>query len=441
MGVLTPTLVDTSAPAPAAAQGVEQTAQPLTPAVQSSASSARASQTAPEAGYAYFNDFADPADVHRVDHFVQYRDPFVVNHTTGVSDHDAADGVNCTAPEQTRTQSRERPEDHVYLCHPGGDPAAGHIMSYSMDTAGYGWVGGLPDQVFEGASEVSVDINTTSAGSRNFVEIKVMPAASVFANAMPCAPDLPCSDGWDYDANGGVAGFTASQEGTGLGIATPDEPDGYRFDEFNTFVDANGDLHHRSCDHNTSGYCFDAATHTSNTDIRDRYRHVLRDNGDGTLSFGVDEGDRMRWVTAPGAFPAGEVRMVVAFHNYTGTKDGNGPGFDNNTSPSAGGFTWHWDNLAVTADVATPSEQFYGGHSAERVVTPDGCVAFAQGHRFAAHDSDVGPEFRCVDNVVTPSPDEPEPEPEPPAAEPNPDPIGAPHPGCLVVGLGRFVRG
>jgi|GEM_PF-3109681 len=342
----------------------------------------------------YFNDFSGANDRNRVDHFVQYRDPWVVNHQTGSSDH-AADGpINCSAPEQTREQTRDNPHGHIYQCFPGGNSGAGHMMAYAMDTSGYGFVGSLPDQVFEDVNEISVDINTTSAGHRNFVEIKVIPANQTFVNAMPCGPDLPCNDGWDYDDVNGVGASTFSASGTGLMINTPSRPDGYIFDYYNKNRDSNGDTNYRSCELNNS-YCFEAAVHENNTGIRARFNHVFKDNGDGTLSFGIDDGNNMHWVTAPGAFPDGPVRVVVAFHNYTGTKDGDGPGYDNNVSPTTGGFTWHWDNLAVTAGSATPSATFFGGHTADRIVTPDGCIAFSQGQRTLTNNTDIAPRLIC----------------------------------------------
>ncbi|MEM7142205.1 MAG: S-layer homology domain-containing protein, partial [Actinomycetota bacterium] len=175
----------------------------------------------------YTNDFSTAADGDRIDQFVAYRDPFVVNHTTGSSDHASTGGVDCGPPEETRPQTRDTPVAHVYQCLPGGDAAKGHQMAYAMDASGYGFVGALPDQVFRDIEEISVAINATSAGSRNFVEIKVLPADEVYANAMPCIPDLPCNDGWDYDDIGGVGAGTMSQDGTGLTIATADQPDGY----------------------------------------------------------------------------------------------------------------------------------------------------------------------------------------------------------------------
>lgn len=347
----------------------------------------------------YANDFSTKADGNRIDQFVAYRDPFVVNHTVGSSDHAPTGDINCSPPEQTRKQTRNNPAAHVYQCLPGGDTALGHQMAYAMDSSGYGFTGALPDQVFEGLREVSVDINTTTAGSRNFVEIKVIPAEQVYVNAMPCIPDLPCNDGWDYDDINAVGAGTNSQEGTGLTIATPMQPDGFTFDHYNTELLANGDNRYARC--NTSDYCFHAATHETNTGIRERFTHVFRDNGNGTLSFGIEQTDNtFTWVDAPGAFPQGSVRVVVAFHNYTGTKDGSGPGYGGNVSPSTGGITWHWDNLSIYADTATPSVEFFGGNNANRVVTPDGCIAFAQGQRTLLSNTDVAPRFHCEGDVA-----------------------------------------
>ncbi len=123
---------------------------------------------------------------------------------------------------------------------------------------------------------------------------------------------------------------------------------------------------------------------------------MFQDNGDGSLSFGIEQEDgSFAWVDARGAFPQGPVRVVIAFHNYTGTKDGSGPGFNGNQSPSTGGFTWHWDDLAVHAQSATPSETYFGGNTADLIVTPAGCVAFAQGQRSLTGSTDVAPLFLC----------------------------------------------
>ncbi|MEM8705419.1 MAG: S-layer homology domain-containing protein [Actinomycetota bacterium] len=354
----------------------------------------------PETPPVYSNDFSSASDRNRIDHFVTYRDPWVVFNETGSSDHGSAGGVNCTAPEQTRPQTRDNPYDHLYLCHPGGDASLGHEMAFTMDTSGYGFAGGMPDQVFTNVREVAVDINTTSAGIRNFVEIKVLPAGDFHIDSLPCGPDIPCNDFWDYGRIGGVGASTDSLRGTGLAIHTPEKENGYYFNEWSTFSMANGATGYDRCP--SSGYCHFASVHDANPDIRARYKHIFRDNGDGTLSFGIQEANgSFHWVTAPGSFPSGKVRVVIAFHTYTGTKDGNGPGFDNNNSPSTGGFTWHWDNVEVFAESTQSSFSYFGGHDAEHMVVPDYCIAFTQGTRDIPNGTDIDPTFVCEDQTLS----------------------------------------
>lgn len=177
-------------------------------------------------------------------------------------------------------------------------------------------------------------------------------------------------------------------------IATPEKPDGYQFEFYDSFKRANGDTQYNRCE--STGFCFHVWTHEDNVDIRERYQHIFRDNGDGTLAFGIEAADgKFDWVEAPGSFPAGPVRVVVAFHNYTGTKDGDGPGANGNVSPSQGGFTWHWDELSVKADSATSSVDYFGGYSADRIVTPTNCIAFSQGQRQTPSNTDVAPRMHC----------------------------------------------
>ena len=350
----------------------------------------------PPAGVAYFNGLQSANDWNRLDHFVAYRDPFVVNTTTGSSDHaPVGDGVDCTASGQTRDQNRSEPHNHVYMCLPGGNPAEGHGLAFTLDTSGYGFAGTLPDQVFEGVTEVAVDINATTTGFRNFVEIKVIPASQTFTNGMPCGPDIPCNDGWDYHDIGAVGITTAHADGVGFAINTPDAPDGHQFHLYDPIQHSNGDIEFRPCSE-AGGFCFKASAHDGNPDIETRYQHVFRDNGDGTLSFGVERADgTFAWATAPGSFPSGPVRVVVAFHNYTGLKDGEGPGWQGNHSPSQGGLTWHWDDLTVRAATSTPSIDWYGGLDPDHIVTPDGCIAFSMGMKNIPWETDVLPRFSC----------------------------------------------
>jgi len=127
---------------------------------------------------------------------------------------------------------------------------------------------------------------------------------------LPCIPDLPCNDGWDYDDIGAVGASTDSQEGTGLKIATAQKPDGYQFDFYNSFKLENGDTQYNRC--GSTGFCFKARAHENNLGVRERFKHVFRDNGDGTLAFGIESADgHFDWVEAQGAFPSGPVRAPV----------------------------------------------------------------------------------------------------------------------------------
>ena len=73
--------------------------------------------------------------------------------------------------------------------------------------------------------------------------------------------------------------------------------------------------------------------------IRTRRTHFFRDEGNGTLSFGIEQEDgTFHVVSRPGSFPTGPVRVVFADHNYTPLKAENG-------TPLT--FTWHWDNLTI----------------------------------------------------------------------------------------------
>jgi len=138
-------------------------------------------------------------------------------------------------------------------------------------------------------------------------------------------------------------------------------------------------------------------SHESTTGIRERYQHIFRDNGDATLAFGIETVDgHFQWVEAPGSFPSGPVRVVIAFNSYIGVNNGNGPGFNGNLSPSKGGFTWHWDELTAVAHDATPSIEYFGGNNANRIVTASNCIAFSQGLRLSTHHRNISPCFHCL---------------------------------------------
>ena len=73
-----------------------------------------------------------------------------------------------------------------------------------------------------------------------------------------------------------------------------------------------------------------------------RFTNVLRDNGDGTISFLLDtrtaEYGVINLATAAGSFPTGDVVVVFKAHDYTSHKD---------SSRLYSNHTWHWDNIEI----------------------------------------------------------------------------------------------
>ncbi len=352
----------------------------------------------PDGGVVFSCDFATACPL---DQFVQFRDSWVVSYLTGEADHGIADGATidhpvCTAPEETRTWQREHPYQLSYRCLPGGDPELAHQMSVVPDTSGYTWTGAAPDQVFEDVRRVSFTVNMTAAGIRNFWELSVIPADEAWVDAMPCIPVLPCNDRYDYDDIGAIGFGNNDADGSGFTIATPSRPNGHQYDLFNASADAAGDIVFAECAP-SADICFSAAIQWDQVEVRPRFPVVIEDRDDG-LWFGQEDLDgTFYWVTLPGQhLPDGPVRVVLKFHGYTPTKEGNGPGFAGNVSASEGGFTWHWDDLVVEAGSAVPSMEYYGGVDPERFVTSavPGCIAFAQGQRDEQNRT-ISPVISC----------------------------------------------
>lgn len=350
----------------------------------------------------FFCDFTEPCDL---DQFVQYRDSFVVAAIDGRADHaiaaDAtAENPLCTAPEETRTWSRSEPFGLTYRCIPGGNLDAAHQMSVVPDTAGYSFTGSSPNLVFEDVERISFTVNMTSAGERNFWEVAVIPAEGSWVDAMPCIPDVPCNDGYDYDSLGAVGFGNFETAGSGFQIGTATEPDGYSFDAGSGTVLPDGSLRYAPCDHDD--FCFGAFVHGGQIDVRARYAVVIEERADG-LWFGQEAADgTMHWAVLEGEYlPEGPVRVVLKFHGYTPTKSDRGPGFDGNLSASVAGFTWHWDDVEVVAGAAVASADYYGSLNPERFTTASaaGCLAFAQGQR--DHDNrTVMPLMSCPSDMA-----------------------------------------
>lgn len=351
----------------------------------------------------FFCDFTEPC---ALDQFVQYRDAFIVAATEGQSDHAIAptatfDDPVCTAPEETRPWQRAAPYDLVYRCLPGGNVDAAHQMSVVPDTSGYSFTSSSPDLVFDEVERISFRVNMTSAGERNFWEVAVIPADDAWVDGMPCIPDLPCNDNYDYDDIGAVGFGNFNQEGSGFLIATPDVPDGHWF----SFVDqeelADGSIRFAEC--TGDDVCFNAHVHGGQIDVRTRYAVVIEERDDGVW-FGQEDADgTFHWAVLEGEhLPEGPVRVVLKFHGYTPTKSDRGPGYDGNLSASVNGFTWHWDDFEVIAGSAVESAEYYGDLNPERFTTASAprCLAFAQGQR-DQNNRNVLPVTSCPADLAT----------------------------------------
>ena len=76
-----------------------------------------------------------------------------------------------------------------------------------------------------------------------------------------------------------------------------------------------------------------------------RRTHFLRDNGDGTVTFGIEREDgSFLERTYSGTFPTGEVVVVFKDHSYTPNKTEIAPSVDPMT------YTFHWDSITVAFD-------------------------------------------------------------------------------------------
>ncbi len=198
--------------------------------------------------------------------------------------------------------------------------ARDHLMTSMGDVDAYSVVWFSPDQTFDGVGKISVDVNLTNLGTRQWLKFGVVSedvyrstakagiyptntvpaflrsdvAASNLDGCLQCDGVLIAS--WSGGASAGFPG--------GLKIG-------------NTL----------------NGKAF--SNPTPNNKMR-RHKVALEDNGNGTVTFTVAGVS----LTQPGAFPGGLVRVVFYDHSYTPSKAENGPPI---------GFTWHWDNVRVVA--------------------------------------------------------------------------------------------
>ncbi len=282
-------------------------------AAAAAAAAAEAPDLAP--GQLFFEDFTGNSSMARFEVGLYHRDDHLIAEEAWLGDHAVTGpGDLCGPPEEKREIVRgERDEDFnldwVYRCVPGGDLEKAHMMTAIGDTSGYSIGAFTPTETFTGVREVRWDVNLTDLGFRQFTEVKIIPVDEFDFQKLPCAKDLPCNTPEVGEVGGVAVSFFNHKlhihDGTSL-TKGPDE-----------WYDM---------------YPSDPAL----SSIKIRRTQIFRDNGDGTLTFGVEREDgSFEELTVSGSFPSGPVKVVFADHNYTPNKLG----------PTS--FTWHWDNIEV----------------------------------------------------------------------------------------------
>lgn len=263
----------------------------------------------------FFEDFSGSGSMGRFDIGLYHRDDHVVDDTNWFGDHaSTGPGDLCGAPEERRQIARgDRNSgfnnDWIYRCVPGGDLGKAHMMTAIGDTSGYSIGAFAPSQSFTGVREVRWDVNLTDLGLRQFTEIKIIPSGRFDFQALPCAKDLPCNTPEVGELGAVAVSFFNHKLHIHNGSSLMVDDDEW-FDMYG------GD--------------------PALSSIRTRRTMFFRDNGNNTLTYGVErENGSFHEMTVSGRFPSGAVRVVFGDHNYTPNKGG----------PSS--FTWHWDNIEV----------------------------------------------------------------------------------------------
>ncbi|MEM9561970.1 MAG: hypothetical protein AAGA93_05100 [Actinomycetota bacterium] len=276
----------------------------------------------------------------RFDFDVFHRDDVLGSQDVWPGDHQIT-GPNdlCGPPQEKRSVNRGQRssgfnDEWIYRCVPGGDLAKAHIMTTIGNTSGYSVGGFAPKETFRNVREVRWDVNQTDLGTRQWTEIAIVPVAKYDILDLPCPPSLPCQLPSHTDL-GSVGTRWMGQHVRGIG--TPSQPNGY--------IETTGPNGYRcgGCPMEIGrkyGVNY-AVNDPAITSIQIRRTNFFRDNGDGTLTWGLQMADgSFDEFTVPGSIPSGPVKVVFKDHNYTPLK-----------APSKAlpvtTFTWHWDNLEV----------------------------------------------------------------------------------------------
>ena len=268
----------------------------------------------------FAEDFLSPESVDRFNYEIFHRDDFGVTQSRWQADHAPIAGNDphaCSDPFQKRTISRgSRPafnDDWHYRCAPGDSPAKAHLMTSIGDTSGYSAGAFSPAQSFQGVREVRWSVNITDLGNRQWTEVTVIPASQ--GMSIPCTIEWTgCGNDWlktNRQLGSVSTSFFFLQPGINSGSGT------------------NSDGQWTSI----------AGGDPALSDIRPRRQHFFRDNGNGTLTLGIEKPDgSFHEHSVRGSFPSGSVRVLFVDANYNPLKAESG-------RPST--FTWHWDDIEI----------------------------------------------------------------------------------------------
>jgi hypothetical protein len=292
----------------------------------------------------FFEDFADPASMDRFGSVAWHRGNLGGATTHG--DHAPVAGNDpdaCTNPFTTRALPKYADDlhgfdpVHVYRCAPGDDPAKGHVMTVAGEQSGYDFTAMWTAEPLSNVTEVRWDGNITDNGDRNWPEVAVVPAENWNPLQPPCAITfIPCfttAEGGAGDEFGAMGHADLGSVGMSWFNVRPliISPLGENAEDWFFRNDWTGSI-----------YDVMEAQHQAFSSPAPRFTHVLRDNGDGTISFLIDTETAEYGVyelTTAGSFPEGDVVVAFKAHDYTSHKDATRL-YDT--------FTWHWDNIEIS---------------------------------------------------------------------------------------------
>ncbi|MEM9038274.1 MAG: hypothetical protein AAGD33_00125 [Actinomycetota bacterium] len=248
-----------------------------------------------------------------------------------LADHsDLGDGV-CGPPTETRPVSfdpahtqQERIDNTFYVCDVSaltGAVAGNHLMTTMGDVDAYSVVWFSPDATFDSHDTVSWDVNVTDLGGRQWWEVAIVPAD--FSTDRPTCPQCSRID-W-LDAADGLPVYPDGAIVVGNG------PFGGDIRITTEGVDQEVSPHYSLCERSELVEPCSLKPPRLPFSIIDDGEQIVVDIA-GVESY-----------TVPGSFPD-EFVVVFKDHNYTPDKED-----DACLAPGNCSYTWHWDNIMVTA--------------------------------------------------------------------------------------------